>query len=75
MTTFDDDFVRLTDEAGNNLNVACKVLGLNWPPPVQIEVDGATWERESYSDIADDQRAGMTHVVRGAQYRPHRSAT
>jgi hypothetical protein len=82
VTTYDDDFVRLHFEAVGPVNVPLRAIGLEWPPPERIVLDGdrcreATAEddlgivlvRERFSEITDEQRAGMTHVARGAEYR------
>ena len=37
MTTRDDDFVRL-EMQGKDMNIPCKKLGLDWPPPEEIDV-------------------------------------
>lgn len=66
--TFDDDFLRLEfTEATRDVRV--KSLGLEWPPPKLLEVLGIKLRRVSMSQITDVQRAGMTHIVRGAHYK------
>lgn len=70
--TFDDDYIRLLLATGP-LDVTCKALGIDWPPPEFIEVKGPlstpTFRRVRYSQISDEDRAEMTHVCRGAEYR------
>jgi hypothetical protein len=66
--TFDDDFVRLQLIAGTR-DTFCKTLGMDWPPPERIRVNGEDLVLVSYSLITDDERAGMTHVARGALYK------
>lgn len=69
--TFDDDFVRI-----GMVNATLKSLGLEWPPPPFIEVNNhgelpnLLLKRTRLSELTDDERAGMTHVARGAEYRP-----
>lgn len=70
--TFDDDFVRLNlPEA--TINMPCKDIGVEWPPPDVLMVKvGSTivaMTRSSHSQITDEQRRGMTNVCRGAEYR------
>ena len=67
--TFDDDFIQLETFAGR-IRVMCKATGIDWPPPETVEVEGFRWNRESYSQITDEQRAEMTFVARGALYAP-----
>ena len=78
--TYDDDFVRL-NLVIQVLNVRCKELGLEWPPPERIAIDGknvreatdndppsSVMVMDRMSEITDDQRSQMTHVARGAEY-------
>jgi hypothetical protein len=65
--TYDDDFVRLCFDHGV-VNQPCKALGLAWPPPEEFEAMGFKFRRVRFSKITDEQRAGMTHVMRGAEY-------
>lgn len=66
--TFDDDFIALQTESGVR-RLLCKVNGIEWPPPEKIDFLGFVYERLRMSQITDEQRAGMTHVMRGAEYR------
>jgi len=67
--TFDDDFVQI-----GRVRTPLKQLGLEWPPPAFIRIDnhGALPDllvkRVRYSEITDEERSGMTHVRRGAEY-------
>lgn len=69
--TFDDDFVRI-----GMVNATLKSLGIDWPPPPFIEVNNhgelpnLFLKQVSCSEITDEDRAKMTHVCRGAEYRP-----
>ena len=65
--TFDDDFVRLVFDGGAK-TFRCAALGLDWPPPETINVAGFRMRRERFSALTDEQRSGMTHVCRGAEY-------
>jgi hypothetical protein len=78
--TFDDDFARLRLSVGTT-TIALKKLGLEWPPPERLWVDGngareATPDDEPsevlhrlrISAITDEARAEMTHVARGCEY-------
>ncbi len=67
--TFDDDHIRLVFPQGDR-NIPCKVLGIEWPPPQFIVIGAQMFNRERCSQITDEQRANMTHVVRGAEYKP-----
>ena len=68
--TFDDDFVRI-----GMVNATLKSLGLEWPPPPFIEINNhgelsnLLVKRVRMSEITDEQRAKMTRVSRGAEYR------
>lgn len=80
--TFDDDFMRLHLSIGAR-DALLRQMEIAWPPPPRIFLDeGATLRvardgddpafvmvRTSMSEITDEQRAGMTHVCRGAEYR------
>lgn len=69
--TFDDDFVKI-----GMVRTPLKNLGLEWPPPPFMRIDNhgelpnLFIKRVNYSQITDEQRARMTHVARGAEYRP-----
>lgn len=68
--TFDDDFVQI-----GRVRTPLKQLGLEWPPPAFIRINNygelpdLLVKRVRYSEITDEERAGMTHVCRGAEYR------
>lgn len=67
--TFDDDFLRI-----GMVNATLKSLGLTWPPPPFIRINNhgelpdRLFRRVSCSELTDTERAGMTHVARGALY-------
>jgi hypothetical protein len=67
--TYDDDFLQL-EFAGGTRRVACRTLGVDWPPPERITVMGFEMVRDSFSQITDEQRAGLTMLMRGARYIP-----
>lgn len=66
--TFDDDFLQVQFDGGLR-RAFLKKNGLEWPPPETIDLFGFRLERVRFSEITDEQRAGMTHVCRGAEYR------
>lgn len=67
--TFDDDFVRLMSQDGKKLmDMPCRAINLEWPPPHNLSVFGFDWVLLSISQLTDDERASMTHVIRGAEY-------
>lgn len=73
--TYDDDHLVIDDGAGTILRATCKELGLEWPPPQFVGFNdpdtGAPLlllRRVSFSLLTDEQRGGMTHVMRGAAY-------
>jgi len=68
MATFDDDMVRFIIK-GESKNIRCKELGLDWPPPAELDVNGIIFEKVGQSQITDEMREDMTNVVRGAEYR------
>lgn len=65
--TFDDDHVVL-EFAGGTKRYPLKQLGLDWPPPERINVMGFDMVQTRRSSLTDEQRKGMTHVCRGAEY-------
>ncbi len=70
--TFDDDYIQLRLTTGP-MRVTCKHLGISWPPPEHIEIAGGPFStprfrRLRYSAITDEQRQGMRHLCRGAEY-------
>lgn len=65
--TFDDDMLRVSTPKGNR-DFTLKALRLSWPPPLQQTFWGQPYKRISCSEITDEQRKDMTHVVRGARY-------
>jgi hypothetical protein len=67
--TYDDDFIRVRWDGGM-ITQPCKALGVTWPPPEYVELLGEVFKRSSMSKITDAQRAEMTRVCRGAEYRP-----
>lgn len=67
--TFDDDMAFLMFDCGR-MNVSLLKLGLSWPPPEKITVWGFPMKRTRMSTITDEQRAGMTHVCRAAEFVP-----
>jgi len=69
MATFDDDMIRLVMQGGTK-NVTCKSLGIDWPPPEELDIAGFIFVKVGQSQFTDEQRASMTHVLRGAQYEP-----
>lgn len=71
--TFADDHLHLDTPSGVHL-VPCQSLGLEWPPPERVNINGVTYERQTLSSITDEQREGMTNVCRGALYTPRLDA-
>lgn len=67
--TFDDDSLFLETPSGRKV-IRCKSLGLDWPPPEQVFINDVPYLRIRLSSITDEQRADMTHVLRGALYEP-----
>ena len=72
--TYDDDLVVFRTPRGDK-RVPLVAMGMQWPPPQFICVgvpdgDAVTYEQASCSSITDEQRAGMTHVIRAALYLP-----
>lgn len=65
--TYDDDYIRLQFDWGYK-DLTCKAAGFDWPPPEVIEVMTFRMRRRRHSSITDDERKGMTHVCRGAEY-------
>ena len=65
--TFDDDYIHLETEAGIK-RPTLKSLGLEWPPPEELNLFGFECRRIRYSRITDEQREGLDFVLRGAEY-------
>lgn len=70
--TFDDDYIVLLTRHGP-IRSTCKQLGIDWPPPEEIAIAGGpfstpVYRRVRFSKITDEQRKGLTHVCRGAEY-------
>lgn len=70
--TFDDDFVLLHTASGPR-RPTCQSLGITWPPPETLEILGLIWVRARMSSLSDEDRQGMSHVCRGAEYFPQAS--
>lgn len=69
MATFDDDFVRIHCLCGKDHDFKLMDMGFEWPPPQEIYL-GAKYRQIGRSQITDEERNGMTHVCRGAEYEP-----
>ena len=67
--TFDDDFLVLHTESGVR-RPTCRSIGIEWPPPETLDFLGFKWKQIRRSQITDEERSGMTHVMRGAEYMP-----
>jgi hypothetical protein len=67
--TYDDDFCQI-EMTGGTKRFKCKALGYAWPPPTTIDWQGFSFDQVSCSEVTDDQRKTMTHVCRGALYKP-----
>jgi len=71
MPAHDSDYYQLETIAGRVVaRVPVKENALDWPPPQTLALMGVLWQLESHSAISDAQIATMTHVARGALYRP-----
>jgi hypothetical protein len=66
--TFDDDFMEFKMLSGPPKRVTLKSQGLEWPPPARVNFMEFPYRRVGYSRITDEERRGMTHVCRGAEY-------
>lgn len=71
--TFDDDYLQLVFDGGIR-RVTCRQAGVEWPPPQRLDIGGFTMVQSRRSEITDEQRQGLTHVCRGAEYFPERAA-
>ena len=69
MATLDDDFIRIEMQGGTK-NLRCKALGIDWPPPEEINVCGFIFVKVGQSKLTDKMMETMTHVCRGALYQP-----
>ena len=65
--TFDDDFILIKFEGGPK-RFTCNAAGLTWPPPEGLNISGFVYKQTRRSQLTDEQRSGMTHIVRGAEY-------
>lgn len=68
MSTLESDFCKF--EGPDSGMVTCIKLGVEWPPPEKINLNGTEYERVRMSQLTDEQAGGMTHVARGAMYTP-----
>lgn len=66
--TFDDDMIQIEFQGGTK-RALMKANGIEWPGPEKLDFMGFTLVKVSHSQITDEQRAKMTHVMRGALYR------
>lgn len=71
--TFDDDYIQIVLPNGEIVRQTCQKLGIAWPPPEFIQIDGPLsmaprFRRVRFSQISDEQRDGMDRVCRGAEY-------
>jgi hypothetical protein len=67
--TFPDDFIQIDlPTQGKSGQRTCQSMQFNWPPPEEFVLDGIVLVQVSKSDISDRERAGLTHVARGARY-------
>jgi hypothetical protein len=69
MATLDDDFVRFEMQGGTK-NIPCKALGVDWPPPEELDFHGFIFVKVSQSQFTDKMMETMSHVCRGALYQP-----
>lgn len=81
--TYDDDFLQLHTQFFGQPRIMLSNVGLSWPPPELLYMDANQglreptkddekrfiFERIRFSQITDEQREGMDHVVRGAEYK------
>ncbi len=65
--TLPSDFVRLGEDGKN---FTCASLGLDWPPPDLLAVNGVSYELQSHSQLSDADMVELTNIARGAQYIP-----
>jgi hypothetical protein len=66
--TFDDDTIFIQFPGGQRREAKCLRNGIDWPPPEHFVFNGFLLKRISMSALTDEDRAGMTHVLRGALY-------
>ena len=68
--TYPDDFM-LFHFGGvvGDLRYRCKDVGVEWPPPEDFSAGPFKFKLENFSQITDEDRSKMTHVVRGAEYK------
>ena len=65
--TFDDDVLRFRFEGGYK-TLTCRQAGIEWPPPMFLEIYGIRMRRNRQSTLTDAQRSQSKHLVRGAEY-------
>jgi hypothetical protein len=69
MATFDDDMVRIEMQGGTKM-FRCKDLGIDWPPPEELDIHGFVFVKVGQSQLTDKMMETITNVIRGAQYQP-----
>lgn len=68
MSTLKNDICRF--EGPDKGIVTCTKLGVEWPPPEKINLNGTEYERVGMSQLTDEQAAASDNIARGAQYTP-----
>ena len=68
MSTLESDFCKF--EGPDTGMVTCIKLGVEWPPPEKINLNGTEYQRVQMSKLTDEQATEMTFVARGAMYAP-----
>jgi hypothetical protein len=68
MSTLESDFCKF--EGPDSGMVTCTKLGVEWPPPEKINLNGTEYQRVQMSKLTDEQATEMSFVARGAMYTP-----
>lgn len=67
MATMENDFCLFLFEGGKR-PFTCNSLGIEWPPPEELELFGFQFKQLRRSQLTDAQAKDCTFIARGAEY-------
>lgn len=68
--TLEFDFCHLNFPGGSR-DILCKDLGVEWPPPDELDFLGFKFKLIRRSQLTDEQAAECSFIARGAEYDPY----
>ena len=66
--TLDRDFCMFLFEGGSR-PFLCNQLGVEWPPPEELELFGFKFKQIRRSQLTDEQAKDCDFIARGAEYK------